>query len=180
MNSEDSTSRDLKMKILANIDETFRIYIKYLEDSKKRYNTFFDDPWDMQWNVVFNYGSVVTLDLSDEFFKVGDEKEERIWNNQKEPINSQGKALVIALKRLIDNGHPPTEYPPDDVSLLIYEGETKLYSTKWSYQGASIYNLILEVDEKKAKHSGGNLRRSDCTYPKVYAIISPDLVIFKL
>nr|QBK92938.1 MAG: hypothetical protein LCPAC403_00720 [Pithovirus LCPAC403] len=180
MDSKGSTSRDLEMKKLANIDETFRIYIKYLKESKKRYNIFFEDSWTTYWRVVFNYGSVVSLDLSDELFEGGDAKEERIWKAQQEKIDLPGKVLRIALKRLIDDEYPSIKHLPDDAALLMYEGKTKLYATKWSYQDSSIYNLILEVDEKKAKYSGGYLRRNDYIQPKIYAIISPDLVIVKL
>nr|QBK92529.1 MAG: hypothetical protein LCPAC401_01670 [Pithovirus LCPAC401] len=178
-----------QMTKLENIDKVFELYIKYLEDSHERFHVFFEGAYTTEWHVVFSFGTTVTLELSDEPLKSFPSHrliKDRIWNIQKEEIGLPGKALRIAFKHLIDDGYSFAKDPSEnEISLLTYDGTpteygSRLYATQRPHRSTLVYNLTLGNDETKAKHLGEDLRRNDYVQPKVYAIISPDLVVIKL
>jgi len=161
------------------------------------------------WHVVFRMGTVARfydMDL-DEFKGYGAEhelpedrmseetsslikaKNQLIWEDQEKTEGDVGKALRIGFKLLVDDEYP---HPGGGSDRLAYqlskttEDGLPLWMVVWTQRSlgcakkAMITNLALSGSQMGAVILGGDLRRYDYIQPKVFAVIGPDLAVYRV
>lgn len=110
------------------------------------------------------------------------------WELQRNVLSGDvGRAVKIAYKLLIDDKYP---YPGGDGSDrfpvpcqnpdVVMQNNEILWNLIWPRGCDKLSNLILAAEPGAAVQLGGEFRRYDYMFPKVRAIITPDLTIISL
>ncbi len=137
------------------------------------------------WHVVFRYGTVVRLQLPTKTFtgyrrhknKKADSKR-RIWKAQRWALPGRaGIALRGAVRCLIKGGNPKGTWSGLTAAA---NRRTALWLAFRVGQDPGITNLVYGATLYEATVSGCRLRQKDCTRPKVYAVVDPELRVSRL
>lgn len=109
----------------------------------------------------------------------------QVWESQKDQLSGDAnRAIRAGYQLLTDDGYPypggqgsdrmpiPAENPHDHTEIL--------WHVMWMHRHKYINNLVLSDDPMVAVQTAGEFRRLDVMFPKVYAVISPDLIVTRL
>lgn len=185
------------------IDEAVTKFVKFLREAVSAGGPLAD------WHVIFSMGTVTRVEPSQFAHQfagydgkyIADYPTHRlasedvlpdiiscnavIWNSQKDLAGDIGNSLRVGYQMLTADGYPypggegsdripiPAEIPGNDSTELLWH-------VMWMHRHKYINNLVISEDPMEAILTAGEFRRLDVMFPKVYAVISPDLVITRI
>ncbi len=177
-------------------DKALNKFINFLSDVGKN-NPILD------WHVIFSMGTVTRFDPTecDEFIgytgeyvlnyplnRIKDIEIDEIithnvliWNEQKNTSGEIGTSINCAYEILINDGYPyPGTKQSDRYAIPCEKPEKEfLWNINWLNCDTRITNLSLADNHNNAVALGGEFRRLDYMFPKVLAVITPNLNIYR-